>query len=123
MSEYKLLDEWFPNGRGDGRKFVEMPIIHIFEPIIKARLYGSSEESWFVVDRFGRLCAYSDCDVKFKEYVAPKKKVTKYMWAYKCSGYIIQLFARDQEELARHCIPKFNDTIRLDWSATEFDDE
>lgn len=132
MSEYKTLDQWFPDGRGDGRKFlVFMSSDYIVEPVIKAIPFGYGEQVWFVVDEKGRLDSFSDhMDVRFKEYVAPKKKVTKYLWYNNYSKTTYPYMAKDLDELHEnlHCNGIYihlgaGNYTRLDWSATEFDDE
>ena len=130
MSEYKTLDLWFPEGRGDGRKFIQKSSSFIFEPIVKAGVFGSfDEKKWYIVDQHGYLDSYSNEEivgVKFKEYHPPKKKVTKYLWVDTANEKIRPHFYKDMSELLKHSVGSDYGSqiyIRLDWSATEFDDE
>lgn len=76
----KILDEWFPSGRGDGRRFRcvdwdkdrSIAINRHFEPIFKAGF-------WYGKDSLGGVGAHFS-DGKWYEWHAPKKtkKVTLY---------------------------------------------
>ena len=82
MSEYKTLDQWFPNGRGDGRKFLtrESEQSKWFEPVFKGPIRNPCDPyTWHGLDSTGFCTHYSEKTV-FKEYTAPKKtkKVTMY---------------------------------------------
>lgn len=75
MSEYKTLDQWFPDGKPDGRKFVyEGDSDGFFEPFFK-----SASGNWYGLDDEQISDSYTS-KAKFKEYIPPKKtkKVTMY---------------------------------------------
>lgn len=127
MSEYKTLQEWFGGAtRGDGRKFTRMDWLENqwIEPI-----YLDKHKDWHCLDYEEYSRAWGSELYPFKEWHPPKKKVTKYLFATKC-GELINNFYTDYEQLWESyntditSISKIKEThIRLDWSATEFDDE
>ena len=75
MIEYKTLDQWFPNGRGDGRKFIDVEDLDTwFEPIFRSHL------EWFGLNSFGNARSVYH-RLKWKEWHEPKK--TKIVTLYK----------------------------------------
>ncbi len=84
MSEYKILDEWFPDGKPDGRKFVNKD----FEEYVYFQPYYKDIKDgwWHGLDNGGESACYSG-DVLWNEYVPPKKtkKITMYKPVYFCS--------------------------------------
>ena len=132
MSKYKTLDEYFPDGKPDGRAFkleiwYDKPH-YFFKPFYKARL-ASGSYIWCGVDE-NNFHVQSDCDGLFKEWHQPKKRVTKYLWYNNYSKVVYPYMAKCivdlQEQL--HCNGTYvhkgdGNYTRLDWSATEFDDE
>lgn len=79
MSEYKTLDEIFPDGKPDGRKLKPIDSDYIFD--VKFRL---KRGAWVCINQHEDVCTYSDSMV-FKEYIQPKqtKKVKMYTPVYK----------------------------------------
>jgi hypothetical protein len=76
--ESKTLDEWFPNGRGDGRKFVFLEDCRPdcwYEPIIKSRR-PFCDEKWYVLDHKGFMDSFSAeaLTLVFSEWHPPKAK-------------------------------------------------
>ena len=111
---------------------------YIITPIIKARPYlpyqdNPNEKRWYVLNEQEFLdYAYScEIDDKFKEYIEPKKKVTKYLWYNTKENSLLRYFATNKENLFYQIqcgspnafLNHESYYIRLDWSATEFDDE
>lgn len=82
MSEYKSLDEIFPDGKPDGRKFLNKAINtnDYFQPYFR-------EESGNWIGISGGLCIVYTPKALFKEYIPPKKtkKITLYNPVYFCS--------------------------------------
>lgn len=67
---------------------------------------------------------------EFREYTEPKKKVTKYLWYDNYNKFIYDEFAASIQDLEMvrskkglYTLPTDTSLTRLDWSATEFDDE
>lgn len=84
MSSYKTLDQWFPNGRGDGRKFTceiyeSGDQLSWFEPMFKSKDPNDSYP-WYGITHRGFKNSYTG-HVLFKEWHEPKKTkiVTMYM--------------------------------------------
>jgi len=129
MSEYKKLDEWFPGGRGDGRKFTAYGWEEYawIEPIFISKPCYVYETTWHCLDEGGHNYPISRerLQLKFKEWHPPKKKVTKYLWVHKKTSSMLFEFYKDYQDISsnytHHDYEK--NYIRLDWSATEFDDE
>lgn len=128
MSEYKTLKEWFGQAtRGDGRKFTRSDWLENqwLEPI-----YLDKHKDWHCLDYEGYSRAWGSVNYPFKEWHPPKKKVTKYLWYNNYSKVVYPYMAKCivdlQEQL--HCNGTYvhkgdGNYTRLDWSATEFDDE
>lgn len=76
MSEYKTLDEYFPDGKPDGRKFTYAGWRDRFwfQPYFK-----SEDSRWHGIDQDGFHQTWI-CDLKWKEWNPPKqtKKVKMY---------------------------------------------
>lgn len=130
MSEYKTLDEWFPNGRGDGRKFTNLSRFKDtwIEPVFKSNACFVYEARWHCLDENGgnNPIIRDSLQMKFKVWHPPKKKVTKYLWVDAANEKIRPHFYKDMSELLKHSVGSDYGSqiyIRLDWSATEFDDE
>lgn len=115
------LDEWFPNGRGDGRIFKEMGHPFIFEPIIK------TNDAWHILRQDnGKMDSYSGTALKL-HVLEHKPKITRWLWTDK-TGVVLSSFAANHEEiLKREYGSEFdletikNYWIKLEWSATEFE--
>ena len=129
MSEYKTLDEWFPNGRGDGRKFtnIDWPKNDWIEPIFKSNACETYEDTWYCLDEKGHSDPFigNSLQMKLKEWHPPKKKVTKYLWVDTANEKIRPHFYKDMSELLKHSVGSDYGSqiyIRLDWSATEFEE-
>lgn len=85
MSEYKKLDDWFPDGKPDGRKFEVKNSPFIVEPKFRSR-----DCVWYSLNQNNDGCSYGPSYL-YKEYVPPKqtKKVKMYCAIYKkISGFI-----------------------------------
>lgn len=89
MSEYKSLDQWFPDGRGDGRKFTssEWDDESWIEPIFKNGESLDYKEMWHCLDERNENYPIFDQDLqlRFKEWHPPKetKKITMYKPVFK----------------------------------------
>lgn len=87
MSEYKTLGEIFPDGKGDGRKFIfkigSADSSFWFIPYFK-----TLESRWHGINKMGQLFTAND-STWVKEYVEPKKtkKITMYKPIYKGYDY------------------------------------
>jgi hypothetical protein len=77
MSESKTLDDWYPDGRGDGRKFFSQQRYGNYEPVFRCK----DTRRWHAIDDRGYHVELLEGEY-FKEYVPPKKKVEKWLWAY-----------------------------------------
>lgn len=126
--EYKTLDEHFPNGRGDGRKFTNLDRFkdRWIEPVFKSNACFVYEATWHCLDENGgsNPIVRDSLQMKFKEYHPPKKKVTKYLWVDTANEKIRPHFYKDMSELLKHSVGSDYGSqiyIRLDWSATEFE--
>lgn len=79
MSEYKTLNQWFPDGKPDGKWFKELESTLVFKPFFR-----SDDGYWHgLTDRNLAWSRYINC--KYIEYIPPKqtKKVKMYMPVYK----------------------------------------
>jgi hypothetical protein len=75
MSEYKTLDEFFPDGKPDGRKFEGYSSHWVwFQP------YYRASTGWYGLNESGNSCS-TQFNVVYIEYVEPKK--TKNITMYK----------------------------------------
>ena len=76
MSEYKTLDQFFPDGKPDGRKFIANAFAKSrwFQPFYKAK------DRWFGLNESGYSDHFSGDNFGWKEWKEPKKtkKVTMY---------------------------------------------
>lgn len=74
MSEYKSLDEWFPDGKPDGRKFEVKNSPFIVEPKFRSR-----DCVWYSLNQNNDGCSYGPSYL-YKEHIPPKqtKKVKMY---------------------------------------------
>lgn len=79
MSEYKTLDEIFPDGKPDGRKFEVKNSPFIVEPKFRSR-----DCVWWSINQNNDGCSYGPSYL-YKEHVPPKqtKKVKMYNPVYK----------------------------------------
>ena len=79
MSEYKTLDEIFPDGKPDGRKFEVKNSPFIVEPKFRSR-----DCVWWSINQNNDGCSYGPSYL-YKEHVPPKqtKKVKMYTPVYK----------------------------------------
>lgn len=88
MSEYKTLDQWFPDGRGDGRKFTtDGWNVHAWiEPIFISKPCQVYDTTWHCLDENGTSnpILREMLHTKFKEWHPPKKtkKVILYRPVY-----------------------------------------
>jgi len=82
MNAYKTLDEFFPDGKPDGRKFMssDLTMMDAFQPYFR-----ETSGKWAGVS--GGLCMVYNNHALFREYVEPKKtkKITMYKPVFK--GY------------------------------------
>ena len=79
MSEYKTLDEWFPDGKPDGRKFVPHGVNDFwFQPF-----YRSNSCYWHGLSHKGGSIYFAESTL-YIEYHPPKqtKKVKMYCAIY-----------------------------------------
>ena len=109
-TEAKTLKEWFGNAtRGNGRKFrlSEWPIDEWFEPIFLFKGY------WNGVDESGDSLCFPESDGKFEL----KKTETRWLWA-NVDGEVNPIFG---VKPTRSNLRWDDYTIKLDWSATEFE--
>lgn len=67
MSEYKTLDEIFPDGKPDGRKFEVKNSPFIVEPKFRSR-----DCVWWSINQNNDGCSYGPSYL-YKEHVPPKK--------------------------------------------------
>ena len=75
MSKYKKLDEWFPDGKCDGRKFLMEGLnSRWFQP------YFKSEGRWYGLNELDSADSWSE-QCTWGEYIEPKK--TKKVKMYK----------------------------------------
>lgn len=128
MGEYKTLDEFFPSGRGDGRKFTTdgWEKHACIEPIFLSKPCYVYETTWHCLDEGGHSYPIlrERLQLRFKEWHPPKKKVTKYLWVDTANEKIRPHFYKDMSELLKHSVGSDYGSqiyIRLDWSATEFE--
>lgn len=122
MSEYKTLKEWFGKAtRGDGRKFTRMDWLENqwIEPIY----LDVHEDDWHGLNQDGYSKSLTEEFFHFKEWHPPKKKVTKYLWYNSINSSTSGYMAENSAQLSLLLGRETNKFIRLDWSATEFDDE
>lgn len=127
MSEYRTLDEFFPSGRGDGRKFTTdgWEKHACIEPIFLSKPCYVYETTWHCLDEGGHSYPIlrERLQLRFKEWHPPKKKVTKYLWYNSINSSTSGYMAENSAQLSLLLGRETNKFIRLDWSATEFDDE
>lgn len=92
MSEYKKLDEWFPDGKPDGRMFKVEKSSFIIEPKFRD-WYGT----WYCLSQDLVCCSYTHA-AKFKEYVPPKQTKKVKMYKPVRRGYGIHYRTRSDDE-------------------------
>ncbi len=117
MSEQFIdLDELYPNGRGDGRKFraIYWNNDEWFEPI-----YRDQDGLWRGLNMNGTDCL-NHAQNNWLEFIPPKKKITKWLWATK-DGEISTIFSTEPIR----CLWRRNviADIKIEWTAQKFDEE
>lgn len=92
MSEYKTLDEIFPDGKPDGRKFEVKNSPFIVEPKFRSR-----DCVWYSLNQNNDGCSYGPSYL-YKEYVPPKQTKKVKMYKPVRRGYGIHYRTRADDE-------------------------
>lgn len=111
MSEYKTLKELL----GDATESKNVKFINEHGQLFEPRFL--LDDKWYGVTPCASVVSWTEFICMWKEWHPTKKKVTKYFWVDNKTGKIF-----DSMYATTDC--NFHGKLtRLDWSATEFDDE